>query len=137
MRAARFTFDCKDWEVSFTSAKAQLPMRTRSGEVILMPWGRRPREKGKLPLGGWARYQHVQSGRWASFQPVSVRIPVNAFMETDVSGDRYWFQVVAGQFVRGLVCRLENEQRLYAVVMESGPDEAYFEQWPRVVTAPY
>lgn len=135
-RAARYTFDCKDWEVSFTSPKARLPIQLRSGELELMGWGRRKGERGKLPLGGWARFQHVQSRRWDEYRPISVRIPIAAFMEVDVAGNRQWFNVIAGQFVRGVLCRIETEQRLYVVVMESGPDEAYFEQWPRIVTAP-
>jgi len=136
MRAARFTFDCKDREVHFTSEKAHLPIQLRSGELELMTWGRRKGEKGKLPAGGWARFSHVQSGRWAEHRPRSVRIAVQAFMEVDVAGSRQWFPLITGQFIRGVVCRLENEQRLYVVVMESGPDEAYFEQWPRIITAP-
>ncbi len=135
-RAARYSFDCKDWEVHFTSPKARLPVQLRSGELELMTWGRRKGERGNLPLGGWARFQQVQSGRWAAYRPRSVRIAVQAFMETDVAGNRQWFPIVAGQFIRGVLCRVDNEQRLYVVVMESGPDEAYFEQWPRLVTAP-
>lgn len=135
-RAVRFSFDCKDWEVHFTSEKARLPIQLRSGELELITWGRRRGERGKLPFGGWARFQQVQGDRWARHHPQSVRIAVQSFMEVDIGGNKQWFPLVAGQFIRGIVCRVDNEQRLYVVVMESSPDEAYFEQWPRIITAP-
>jgi len=134
--AARFTFDEKDWQVRFTQATARLPVLTKTHDHYLMPWGRRKGEQLTLPMGGWARLTHIQGGRWDVFQPVPVKIPVSGFMEQDVMGNEQWHLVTAGQYLQGLMARANDEQRLYVVILESGPDETYFERWPRIVSRP-
>lgn len=74
--AVRYHFDEKDREVRFTQGSARLPVRAKTGDTVLIPWGRRKGESIALPMGGWARLTHLQSGRWDAYQPKSVKIPV-------------------------------------------------------------
>lgn len=136
-RAVRFRFDEKDWEVAFANRDARLPVLLKTQEAVLMTWGRRPREKGSLPIGGWAKREHIHGERWAKYMPKAVKIPASAFREQDVVGNNHWFEVTRGKYLQGLIATGDQgERRLYVVTIEPPPDEVEFEQWPRVVTAP-
>lgn len=135
-RAVKFHFDEREWQVRFAQPKAQLPVRDRQASVILLPWGRRPTERGKLPVGGWARFTHLQGGRWDEYNPKPVRILVSGFAATDVTGAEQWFGIPRGQFIRGLAARMGEELRIYIVTLDASPQEAHFESWPRVLSAP-
>ena len=134
--AVRFVFDEKPRQVRFTQARARLPVLTRNWQVRLLPWGRRQQETSSLPLGGWARLQTIQSGRWDAWLPRPVKLPVDAFMETDMTGRGHWFPVTRGQYIQGLVAKQSGEQRVYVVTLDVGPEDVYFERWPRIVSSP-
>ena len=135
-RAIRYHFDEHTYEVRFTQTGARLPVRLNNGEDSLQLWGKRPHEKCQLPIGGWARYSHVLSGRWKDdYAITSVRIPALEFAVQDVMGAEHWFKITRGQYVRGIVAKSGNESRLYVVIMDSPPDMGEFEGWPRVVNS--
>ncbi len=119
--------------VYFPNPKAVLPVRNKDGSAVLLPWGRRREQAGRLPLGGWARLDSVYAGRWDRFFPKSVKLPVLQFMEKDISGNSHWFDVVKGRFIQGLVARNDQERRIYVVTITPEFDEAVHDRWPRIV----
>lgn len=72
--------------IFYPNPKAVLPVLTGTGEIQLMPWGRRQKQPGHLPVTGWARLDSIYSGRWDKYFPVPVKIPVLSFMEKDLEG---------------------------------------------------
>lgn len=135
--AVRFIHNGADRQSRFERGGAKLPVSTRGGaQVLLLPWGRRPREQGQLPVGGWAKLTHIQAGVWDRFNPRSVKLSVMAFAERDVTGQEQWFPVTSGQFIQGCVASFESERRVYVVTLDCAPDETEFERWPRVVSVP-
>jgi hypothetical protein len=48
----------------FPNPQAKLPILMRDGNISLMEWGRRKEQEGNLPLGGWARLDSIDAGRW-------------------------------------------------------------------------
>ncbi|GAA4651293.1 hypothetical protein GCM10023116_35770 [Kistimonas scapharcae] len=64
-----------------------------------------------------------------------VKIPAQAFVEQDVSGQEHRFPVTEGQYLQGLVSRIGREQRVYVVTLETSLDDICFERWPRLVAS--
>ncbi len=136
IRAVKYQFDDREWEVRFANPKAMLPVRDKLGNTVLKPWGRRPTDKGKLPLGSVAKLPHLQSGRWDSYFPKRVRILVKGFCVADVAGNEHWMMLPKGQYMQGICASYDAELRIYIVSQDSPPDMGEFESWPRVVAAP-
>lgn len=135
--AVKFVHDGTPRHTRFAHMGARLPVSARGGaQILLLCWGRRPREPGELPRGGWAKLTHIQSGVWDRYDPKPVRLPVIEFAERDVLGQEQWFQVTRGQVIQGALCRWGNERRAYVVTMDCSPEETEFERWPRIVTPP-
>ena len=129
-----YQFEGNEIRTYFPNPMAQLPVLNKQGGAILLPWGRRERQVGRLPLGGWARHESVKSGMWDRFFPKAVKIPLLGFMEKDYEGKSHWFDLVDGQFVQGLVASMEKEQRIYVVtVVPNRIDMTIHDRWPRVV----
>jgi len=129
-----YTHQGNDVRVYFPNPKALLPVKKKSGEIELLPWGRREKQAGVLPLGGWARLDSIYSGRWDRWEKKAVKILVNQFMEKDISGNSHWFDITKGQFIQGLIARHQQEQRLYIVTVEPEFDEAVHNRWPRILS---
>jgi hypothetical protein len=122
-----------DIRVYFPNPKAMLPVRTRRGDIALLPWGRRKDQQGALPLGGWARLDSIYSGRWDRWFPVPVKLPIKQFMEKDLEGSSHWYDLTRGQWIQGLVARDGHEQRVYVVTVEPQLADAVHDRWPRLV----
>ncbi len=129
-----YTHQEQDVRVYFPNPKALLPVRQKTGETILIPWGRRQDQKGKLPLGGWARLDSIYAGRWDRWFPKSVKLPIKSFMEKDIESHSHWFDLTQGQWIQGLVAREGSEQRVYVVTITPEMSDAVHERWPRVVS---
>lgn len=99
----------------------------------LLPWGRRQKQAGQLPLGGWARLDSIYAGRWDRWQPVPVKIIVKSFMEKDLEGQSHWFDLTKGLWMQGLIARIKHEQRIYVVTITPEMDEAVHDRWPRLL----
>lgn len=136
IRSVKYQFDDRQWEVRFPNPKAMLPVRDKLGNTVLKPWGRRPMDKGKLPLGSIAKLPHLQSGRWDSYFPKKVRILVNGFCVADVAGNEHWYQVMPGQFLQGVCATWDAELRIYIISQDTPPNLAEFESWPKILSAP-
>jgi hypothetical protein len=128
-----YTHAGQDVRVFFPNPQARLPVRIRTGESVLLPWGRRKNQIGKLPLGGWARLDSIYGGRWDRWFPVPVKLQINSFMEKDFEGGKHWYELTRGQWIQGLVAREKYEQRLYIVTIEPEQEDAVHERWPRIL----
>ncbi len=130
---AQFHIDGQTIKTYFPNPKARLPVLTRNGEQILVPWGRRENQPGHAPQGGWARLESIKSGIWQRFKPRPVKIIVAAFMEKDSTGDSHWFELDRQQFIQGLITTDGSFKRLY-VVTEDNPVSCHKSgRWPRVM----
>lgn len=130
----RYTIKKETLRVYFPNPRAQLPILMRDGNVSLLPWGRRKEQKGNLPLGGWARLDSINAGKWEYTQPTPVKIAVDAFMEKDHHKDSHWFNLEDGQFIQGLIAHYNDEKRIYVVTVE--PDSLtrqIHDRWPRII----
>ena len=136
IRAVKYHFDERDWESRFSNPQSKLPVRDKQGQIVLKTWGRRPTDKGRLPLGSIARMAHFQSGRWNAYFPKSVRVMVKEFCVVDVAGNERWYGLPKGQFIHGICASYDAELRIYILSLDSPPEEAEFETWPRILSSP-
>jgi hypothetical protein len=130
-----YLLDGQEVRTYFPNLKACLPVKKRHGGVELLPWGRRRRQAGRLPLGGWARLDAIYAGRWDKWLPTPVKIPVSQFMEQDIEGNNRWFDVTPGKWIQGLVAHWEHERRLYVVTITPELEDAMYERWPRILSS--
>ena len=93
----------------------------KDGNVILLPWGRRKEQEGKLPPGGWARLESINAGEWDCYHPRPVKIAVDAFMEKDHEKNSHWFDMEPDTFIQGLHATVNDEARIYVVTIEPDP----------------
>ncbi len=119
----------------FPNPKALLPVRLKTGESLLMPWGRRKQQPGKLPLGGWAREESLQTGIWDKYFPKPVKISVIKFREKDIEGISHWFDVTHGQYIQGIIAQDDDERRIYVVTVASPPINAIHDRWPKITAS--
>lgn len=131
--AVYYCYQGREVRVFFPNPKATLPVRTRAGEGILLPWGRRQEQLGRLPLGGWARLDAIYAGRWDRWFPIPVKLPVLSFMERDIEGKSRWYELTRGQYIQGLVARDKYEQRVYVVTIEPEREDATHQRWPKLL----
>lgn len=118
----------------FPNPKAMLPVLKRDGTIELLGWGRRQKQPGKLPLGGWARLDSIYAGRWQAFKPTPVKIPALRFMEKDFSRRSHWYQLVEAEYIQGLVARDGNEMRIYVVTVDAEDvDREFHDRVPRII----
>lgn len=130
---AQYKHGDQDMRVYFPNPAAVLPVKRKSGDVELLPWGRRQQQKGMLPLGGWARLESIYSGRWDKWFPVPVKLPILSFMEKDLEGHTHWYDLTKSQWIQGLVARDGNEQRVYVVTIAPEMEDAMHDRWPRIM----
>src|SRR5579872_5556885 len=119
--AVIFNYQGKTYTISFTQAKAFLPIILKNGECKLVTWGRREHENSELPLGGWARLTSIKNEkdqRWNMYLPKSVQIPIDKFMEKNFEGRPCWYEVTKGKSVQGLLAHEGNEYRVYVVTID-------------------
>lgn len=115
--------------------KALLPVMLKSGEQILLPWGRKHGQPGELPFGGWAKLDAIHGGHWDRFFPIPVKIPCLYYMLIDHEGREKWYQNVMKQKIQGLLAQGKNERRVYIVTVEPDVDMVDFHPHsPRFVT---
>ena len=131
-----FIHASREQRIYFPNPKAQLPVRARSGDCILVPWGRRKEQAGNLPMGGWARLDSIHAGSWDRWFPKPAKIMVTQFMEMDYVGNSKWFDIPKGKWVQGLVAVHGHERRVYVVTIEPeiGAMDTLFDRWPRILS---
>ena len=132
-----FTHEGIDKRIYFHNPTATLPVIKKNDNIIMIPWGRRQKQKGILPLGGWARLESIYKGQWDRWQPQPVKIPIKAFMEKSHDGANHWFDLIKGQCLQGLVAHNQYEQRIYIVTIEPEQENAWYYRWPRIMNLNY
>ena len=122
----------------FPNPHAQLPLLKRDGQIMLLPWGRREKQNGNLPITGWPRLDSIYAGRWDKYFPTPVRIPVLRFMEKNYEGVSKWYDLLPSNCIQGLVAKEGNEMRVYVVTVEPALAERDFhDRMPRLIQMPY
>lgn len=124
-----YTLGSHEMRVLFADKNAQLPVYTQDG-LTLMPWGRRPKQAGKLPLGGCAYLDTIHAGNWDRYRPKGVRLWVKSFAEQDVEGRVHWHALTAGKWIKGLLAQEGTERRVYVVTLTPVLAETPYERWP-------
>jgi hypothetical protein len=125
----QYTLGSREMRVLFATKTAQLPIATKAG-IALVPWGRRPKQIGKLPLGGCAYLDAIHAGNWDRFKPKAVRLWVKSFAEQDVEGRVHWHEITAGKWIKGLLAQEAAERRVYVVTLTPVLAETPYERWP-------
>lgn len=120
--------------VFFPDKTARIPVKSKQGSQVLLPWGRRREQEGQLPMGGWARLDSIYAGRWDRWFPVPVKLPLLQFMEKDFEGNSHWHTLTKGQWVQGLIAKEKYEQRVYVVTVEPEQNDALYHRWPRILS---
>ena len=132
-----FTVDGADSRFYFSNPKAVLAVRNkRTGKVALIPWGRRSKQAGTLPLGGSVRVEAIRAGRWDRYFPKSVLISACAFGLRDFEGNLRWYDLVPGQWLHGAYLRDGTEQRVYVLTIEPEMPDLPHAVWPKIVSHP-
>ena len=121
--------------VYFPNPRATLPVLTKQGQWVMLPWGRRKTQTGNLPMGGWARLESIHQGRWNQYFAKPIKLVASAFMEKDIEGVSHWYPVIQGQYLQGLLARYDNERRVYVVTITPKRADALHERWPRIIMA--
>jgi len=124
----------KEWKVYFPSPKAALPV-VRPDGVEWVKWGKRREEQAPgFVLGGWARIDSVEAGKWDKYQPDRVHLAIQAFMEKDAARTSHWIAVPPGKAVDALIISCNYERRLYVVTEATPPEYSWVhDRWPRLV----
>jgi hypothetical protein len=135
VKTIRFSLGGVDYCFRFPEPRAVLPIRTRRDSVAVLPWGRRPRQHGELPLGGEADLEAVRAGSWDRWFPRPVQLRVVAFEIEDVNHHRHWNDLSGALCcIQGLVARNGTEQRAYIVMESRTPDDLQpFYRYPRLI----
>lgn len=120
-------------KVYFPNPYAELPVLKNDGSLDYIRWGRREKQPGELPLGGWCRLESLKKGIWDKYFPKHCKIRVDEFMERDrATGQSHWFSVTKGSYIHGVIARSEDEIRLYVVTI-AAPDNDIHDRWPRIL----
>jgi hypothetical protein len=131
--AISFLYDGFKINFSFSNVNAKLPILTHSKNITLITWGRRKKEKGTLPTGGWARLSSIHAGKWNHYNPKPVKLNITAFMETNHSNKPIWFTITPGQWIQGLFAQFNKETRVYIVTITPELENSNFIRWPRIM----
>ncbi len=120
--------------VDFAQVNAMLPVIGKNkDQIIQVPWGRRKKEHGKLPLGGWASQESINNGKWDKYFPKKVKIPLIKFQESDFERDNNWFDVTAGQWIQGIFVQENEEKRVYIITLTPERSYSTYTRWPVIV----
>ena len=129
-----YDYDGLEVRTAFDNPRARLPVRQRKGGALLFTWGRRPRQRGALPSGGWARLESIRAGEWDQWFPRPVKLPLQRFAERDGLGEVRWFEVTRGRWIQGLLAREGEERRVYVVTLTPTRLDATCDRWPRIMS---
>lgn len=126
------------YKVIFESTNAAIPVTfADTGESRLIKWGRRKKEAGAGPQGGWARLSTIESGGWTYLQPRRGYGMIDRFMvgraSPGLTGRRLsqWVEVPKGEALECLVVGEGEQERVFIVT--TIPPEKYRklnDKWP-------
>lgn len=126
------------YRATFEGEQAAFPvMLAEGGEVRVIKWGRRKKEKITGPQGGWARQATVITGGWDYLSPRRGLGLVDRFMvgkaNPGMPGRRLsqWIEVPKGLALECLIVGEGANERVYIVT--TSPPERYRminDKWP-------
>lgn len=131
--AVQYRYRDQEFRLFFNHPWAKLPVRKQEGQVLI-PWGRRINQPGQLPRGSSVPLDIIHSGRWDPWFPKPVKLPVSAFLQTDIEGNPHWFELPKGKWIQGVYLREKYEQRVYIVTIEPLENDSIYPAWPRIMT---
>jgi len=125
----------KDWTIYFPNPKAALPVSLGGGFIEWVKWGRRKEEQAPFVQGGWARLDSIQEGKWNRYNPITVNLAVESFMEKDADKVSHWVDVPHGKAIQALIVEVNAEKRLYVVTEDTPAEYSWVhDRWPRLVS---
>tara|TARA_R110002167_G_scaffold202049_1_gene405778 strand:+ start:6963 stop:7379 length:417 start_codon:yes stop_codon:yes gene_type:complete len=129
-----YQYESRVIKTYFTNPKSSLPVLMKNGSIQLLPWGRRQKQSGALPLGGWARIESIETGFWDKYFPIPVKLMVNEFFsEETATGNIKCRTITEGSFMQGLVATDRQEIRVYVVTITPTEDQIH-DRWPKILT---
>lgn len=129
-----YSYQTRNIITHFHQVTAQLPVLTKTGNTVLLPWGRRIKEIGQLPLGGWVHYETLNNGTLEQYFPKLVQLPILKFMQHNIEHTKQWFDVTAGQYIQGTVLQQGKELRAYIVLITPTKHCSEYERWPKIIS---
>ncbi|MDF2866575.1 MAG: hypothetical protein K0S11_45 [Gammaproteobacteria bacterium] len=129
----KFNYQERELSFYFPNPKSLLPVLKKDGSIGLLPWGRREKQPGKLPLGGWARLESIKKSTWDKYQAKPAKLAIKHFMEKDKEGISHWFNLAEDEYIQGLVARYGDELRVYIVTVEAEANQHLHKRWPRII----
>lgn len=131
--AGRYSATGKPIRVYFPTPKAALPVLQAGGRAEWITWGRRKEQPGHLPATGWARDDSITAGKWACYQPQTVDVMAERFMEKDEAKQSHWFDLTEGQTIEALLLELGEERRVYLVTTAAPHNLQTHDRWPSLM----
>ncbi len=86
-----------------------------------------------LPIGSTLVREDILSGKYESFSPKAVRLPILKFLEKDCKGTHHWYEVIKGSFMQGVLLNYKEELRVYVVTIRLITPDASYNSWPRLL----
>ena len=96
-----------------------LPVRLRDGSLKWVRWGERHGVQSPFFQGPCARLESIKERKWNRFNPRSVKIVMDRYMERDQKNKPYWVKAPEGAVLQGLLATWGDEQRIYVVTTEA------------------
>ncbi len=117
----------------FTNSIAKLPVLASFERIRFVPWGKRDSMLNTFPVGSTLLREDLLNGKYDSFSPKAVRLPVIKFLEKDCKGKHHWFDVVKGLFMQGVLLNYCDELCVYVVTIRPITPDASYYSWPRLL----
>ena len=125
---------------------SRLPIRLRSGAVLMIPWGAQGRihhgDKRETrimwPQSPWVPLATIKGRAWADLAPRPVRLLITRFFvfrRQDAVTLDHWVTLRRGETLQGALVTCGVERAAYVVTVEPPADLQVLSPWPRVLTA--
>jgi len=89
--------------------EVHLPVRLKDGTLKWIPWGERHGVKSPFFQGPCARLESIKERKWDRFNPRSVKIVMDRYMECDLKNKPYWVKATEGAVLQGLLATWGDE----------------------------
>lgn len=130
--AIKFTINAHPIIFRFRDNYPCLPVLTRNGNIVILPWGNQSETLGIYPIGATAHIAHVSSEKWKSHRPKPIRIACESFMLMDKVGTEHWFDTQRGNhYIRGVAATAPLSDKVYILMRNRDllePDISH--EWP-------
>lgn len=127
-------------KVNFVAPAALVPvLLADDGAVEWIRWGRRKKEQGVGPVGGWARQQTMHSGNWDVLNQQMGFVLAQRFIQESILGRRLsqWVHVPPTQAIACVVIGEACSRSAYIVTTMPPPElKKTYSRWPLLVDIP-